>query len=61
MSSAQMLVSPKKVTKIKRNFICCDIVLKIENEKDILFVVIFHFIRCDIILEIKDKGIFYPL
>jgi len=56
-----MLVSPKKVTKIKRNFICCDIVLKIENEKDILFVVIFHFIRCDIILEIKDKGIFYPL
>ena len=49
MSSTQILVSPKKVTKIKEYFICCDIILKIEDEKDILSVVILYFIYCDII------------
>jgi len=40
VSSAQMLVSLEKVTKIKEYFICCDIIRKIEDEKDILSVVI---------------------
>jgi len=44
-----MLVNPEKVTKIKEYFICCDIILKIEDEKDILSVVILYFICCDII------------
>jgi len=49
MSLAQMLVSPEKATKIKEYFICSDIILKIEDEKDILSVAIFYFICCDII------------
>ena len=28
-----MLVSPEKVTKIKKDFICCDIILEIKDKE----------------------------
>ena len=41
MSSAQMLVSLEKVTKIKEYFICCDIILKIED-KEIFYLLRYY-------------------
>ena len=52
MSSTQMLVSPEKVTKVKRYFICCDIIFYLLR-KDILSIAIRYFICGDIILNIK--------